>query len=510
MPLPSTLVFVHGWSVRNTDTYGGLPERLTRAAAEAGFTLDVKNVWLGKYVSFRDEVRVADLARAFQAALRRDLGPLLESGGRFACITHSTGAPVVREWWHRFYLDRKDAPPCPMSHLVMLAPANFGSSLAQLGKSRLSRIKALFQGVEPGAGVLDWLELGSPESWDLNRRWIFQPKKVIETSGVFPFVLTGQKIDRKLYDHLNPYTGEAGSDGVVRVAAANLNATYVRLKPDDPIPSAAKKVSTLAMEAKLSVAPVTAFKVVPGRSHSGEDFGILRSVNRDSEGHPTIEAVLRCLQVETPAAYDGLAADFARENEKTQDDERVEVARWIVLRDTVYVTDRYSMVIFRVQDDQGGLIGDFDLKLLAAPAGEPGKPARNPSPDLLPQGFFGDRQRNRRHPGTLTYFLNADAMHGFQELTVKGEVHRKPTEGAETLGFLIEPFLDAGLAHYAGAQLEAQSRILDGVVKPNQTTLVDIVLPRIVREGAFRPGRLDRRKDVDFDQDPPGNPIPLD
>jgi hypothetical protein len=53
-------------------------------------------------------------------------------------------------------------------------------------------------------------------------------------------------------------------------------------------------------------------------------------------------------------------------------------------------------------------------------------------------------------------------------------------------------------------------RILDGVVKPNQTTLVDIVLPRIVREGAFRPGRLDRRKDEDFDKDPPGNPIPLD
>ena len=48
-----------------------------------------------------------------------------------------------------------------MSHLIMLAPANYGSALAQLGKQRLSRIKSWFEGVEPGQGVLDWLELGS-------------------------------------------------------------------------------------------------------------------------------------------------------------------------------------------------------------------------------------------------------------------------------------------------------------------------------------------------------------
>eukprot|EP01031_Cornospumella_fuschlensis_P043536 gene43536-53229_t len=43
----------------------------------------------------------------------------------------------------------------------MLAPANFGSALAQLGKGRVGRLKAWFSGVEPGQGVLDWLELGS-------------------------------------------------------------------------------------------------------------------------------------------------------------------------------------------------------------------------------------------------------------------------------------------------------------------------------------------------------------
>jgi len=48
-------------------------------------------------------------------------------------------------------------------------------------------------------------------------------------AGLYPFVLTGQKIDRNMYDNLNAYTDEAGSDGVVRVGAANM-----KLRPHSP------------------------------------------------------------------------------------------------------------------------------------------------------------------------------------------------------------------------------------------------------------------------------------
>src|SRR5690606_26121454 len=74
------LVFVHGWSVTSTSTYGQLPARLRR---EAG--LDVAHVYLGQYVSFRDEVRVEDIARAFEHAI----GQVLAGAGgkrRFACV----------------------------------------------------------------------------------------------------------------------------------------------------------------------------------------------------------------------------------------------------------------------------------------------------------------------------------------------------------------------------------------------------------------------------------------
>ncbi len=503
MPFPSTVVFVHGWSVRNTSTYGGLPERLRSEAAALGAPIDVRHVWLGKYVSFRDEVRVADLASAFEAALRKEMGASLDAGARFACITHSTGGPVVREWWQRLYLEPGAA--CPMSHLVMLAPANFGSALAQLGKGRLSRLKNWFQGVEPGAGVLDWLELGSPEAWDLNRAWIGAGADAVETSGVFPFVLTGQTIDRKLYDHIVPLTGEAGSDGVVRVAAANLNATYVRLEQEPWTLAGGKPTAPRLVAAERAAAPATAFKVVPGRAHSGTGIGIIRSVRDDGEPHPTVDAVLRCLQVARVAEYEALRGAFETENALTQEDERVEVARGIVVRGTVYYTDRYSMVIFRLRDDRGGAVTEFDLKLTATPAG--GRSDRKPTPDLLPQGFFQDRQLNCRAPDTLTYFLDADAMLGTPAVERDGKVLRSPLPGAAKLGFQVEPHLASGLVHFLPAELEAAAAMLEEVVKPNQTTLVDIVLRRVVLEGAFRLVPLAERRDTDFSKDPPGDPI---
>lgn len=61
----------------------------------------------------------------------------------------------------------------------MLAPANHGSSLAALGSSRVGRLKSWFDGVEPGTGILEWLELGSEEGRTLNHQWLdYDPDKL--------------------------------------------------------------------------------------------------------------------------------------------------------------------------------------------------------------------------------------------------------------------------------------------------------------------------------------------
>ena len=367
------LVFVHGWSVTSTGTYGGLPARLkAEAAREGGPGLDVAHVHLGQYVSFRNEVRIDDIARAFEAAL----APVLAEAGRgrrFACITHSTGGPVVREWLDRHYVRTGRLDACPMSHLVMLAPANFGSALAQLGKSRLGAMKAWFGGVEPGQGVLDWLELGSPESIALNLRWIHDYPALDLPAGpkpVFPFVLSGDAIDRKLYDHVNAYTGETGGDGVVRLAAANLNASHLVLRqpalvPGESLPLARKRLRGLVLES-VKRGPATAFKIVPGVSHSGERMGIMASVGADARPHPTVDAILRCLGVRDARGYASLSRAFEEENASHQAPaRRVEVEKVPVLPDRVYLHDRSSLVIFRVRDSEGHALADFDLLLQA-------------------------------------------------------------------------------------------------------------------------------------------------
>lgn len=444
------VLFVHGWSVTDTATYGGLPSRLKN---EPG--LDIQEVFLGKYISFEDEVRLDDLARAFALAIARDVR--LKKGERFAVVTHSTGGPVVRLWWHLFYL--REGRDCPMSHLIMLAPANFGSALARVGKGWASSLKAFFHGMEPGRGILDWLELGSPEAWELNHEWLQQKGFTAGQAPVFPFVLTGQSIDRKLYDHLNTYTGEVGSDGVVRVAAANLNTRYLRLvQKEAPADWKGEFVDVVLSKEDSVESAETVMGLVAGRSHSGAKMGVMRSVKAGSKSHPTVQAILRCLKVQDGDAYGKLATSFREHNERVVQKEWIEKVRKIG-PDAEYHHPPCSMVIIRVVDDRGYPVPDYRLLLTGDRHSE----------DLLPKGFFLDRQQNSRAENTLTFFLNHDAMSQVDRLGFK---------------LIVQP--GEGFSHYLPAQLRASRKTMEMLIHPHQTTMVDIVLHRVVHEGAFR------------------------
>jgi triacylglycerol esterase/lipase EstA (alpha/beta hydrolase family) len=136
------VVFVHGWGVRNPD-YRALPERLRQAIGAA--TVDV---WLSDYISYSDSVTMSDLAVAFERARQANF-----PAAKFACVTHSTGGPILRTWLDMFCRQSE----CWLTHLIMLAPPNHGSALAQLGKSRLARMKLWFEHMQPGEQILDWL-----------------------------------------------------------------------------------------------------------------------------------------------------------------------------------------------------------------------------------------------------------------------------------------------------------------------------------------------------------------
>ena len=448
------VIFVHGWSVTNTDTYGGLPAALQRLAV-GGAPLDISQLDLAKYVSFSDEVKIDDLARGMQQALEDLFGHPLRASDTFSCITHSTGGPLVRTWIDLFYGHKLAS--CPLRHLVMLAPANHGSALATLGKGKLCRLKSfVIDGVQPGVGVLEWLELGSDQGWRLNEAWLGYD---CVKAGLYPFVLTGQRIDRALYDNLNSYTDEAGSDGVVRAAAANLNYRLLYLEQTG---------ESLAMSRFVSGRP-TAFGVLPGRSHSGDKLGIMRSVTPEDTPatHPTLAWVMKCLQVTSRAKYDEVAAALAKVTAKTQEDEKTEEVKAGFLFKRTFTTNRYCMLVFRLIDDRGNELDDYDLLFTAGPTYDP---------NHLPPGFFVDRQRNSLNRRKLTYYLNHDVMAAW---------FARP-EVADKFGVKIVARPAEGYAHYVVAELRSTYTELKGLFAPNQTLMIDILLQRHVRQGVYR------------------------
>jgi len=499
------IVFVHGWSVINTDTYGGLPARLRNEAKARNIDMQIKHLYLGRYISFHDEVRIPDIARAFRTAVDGELKSALAGNKRFVCITHSTGGPVIRDWWQRFYGGVVGSGVCPMSHLLMLAPANFGSALAQLGKGRLSRLKFWFGGVEPGQGVLDWLELGSEAAWDLNTSWINDGDKAIAANGIFPFVLTGQTIDRKFYDNLNTYTGESGSDGAVRVAGANLNGRVIKLLQEAPrkIPGPKNGFEAPQLDVVgMTQGPKTALCLIRGVSHSGTNKGIMRSVNKKTghrKGREVVDALFECLSVTTRTQYRKMVDRQEAQSHVVQADEMLETEDRLLLADTHFIHDRYSMVIFRVRDDHGYPVTRFDLILTAGEKNDP---------NHLPKGFFADRQLNRLSRNIVTYYLNYDVMAGAPEVKVGDKVIREGADGVSALGFKIMPRPENGFVHYLPCEIKACREFLNDALQPNTTTLVDICLRRVVKKNVFRVSRLKGDSTAGkFDKTRPGNDI---
>ena len=218
--MPRQVVILHGWS-DNSESFKPLARFLKRNGFEP------HPIYLGDYVSLRNDVRIDDVAKRMQevvleAQSRTGRNKL---SAKFDMIVHSTGGLVARHWISSFYQSR----PCPVQNLLMLAPANFGSALAHLGRSMLGRVaKGWNTGFETGDEMLYALELGSPFQWQLAQDDLFVPEGESPRSApalygadkVRPFVLIGTYPYQEFVARI---TNENGSDGTVRVAAGNLN-----------------------------------------------------------------------------------------------------------------------------------------------------------------------------------------------------------------------------------------------------------------------------------------------
>jgi hypothetical protein len=446
------LVFVHGWSVTNTDTYGGMPDALVAAGAAAGVVIERADIRLGRYISFHDEVRMSDLVRAFDHALRTDIPNNTDGRRAFSCVTHSTGGPVVREWLDWAYGDKLASSP--LQHLVMLAPANHGSALAALGKGVIGRLKSGLNGIEPGQGVLDWLSLGSDESWSLAQRAL---RYDLGSGPTFPFVLAGDTRDRAFYDFVNHYLDESGSDGVVRLTGANLNYSWVRVVETDALQVASqddqkindpndRQYRVLTAET-VTRSPRCAFGIVPGASHSGDTIGIIHSVTPENyTTKPVVPMIINCLRVSDAAGYATQTDALARDNRN--------------------VEGPFVMFEFRVSDDLGRRIDDYDMVLLGT----------GYSAEGLPEGFFVDRQKNAQSQA-LTYYMDYEKLAGLEHLGFR--IVARPT-----IGWPGEP--TKAFSGYYPCEFRMTGADFRNTVKANETFYIDVVLKRHVTQETFR------------------------
>ncbi len=289
---------VHGWSVRETTTYQALHFQL----AKNGF--DLKDIFLGRYVSLDDEVTIEDLARALHGAL---VGTLGETPWRspFHIVTHSTGALVVKEWIFRHYRGRFSRNR-PLKNVVFLAGPHFGSRLAHHGRSMLAHAVL---GGDTGKKILAALELGSPFSWADNGAWL--DPSTWRARGIRPFCLAGDRVKRDPFKAaIFPAGYEKGSDMVVRVPSANLNFRRYRLDG---------RIGKLEKSGEIAGVP---FAALWRYTHSGSASGIMNSVTRAAnpanERWRNLKLLLACLKVKSPADLDGVVKLLASATKETR------------------------------------------------------------------------------------------------------------------------------------------------------------------------------------------------
>ena len=204
--------------------------------------------------------------------------------------------------------------------------------------------------------------------------------------------------------------------------------------------------------------------------------------------------------VQDAAGYTKLSQEFVAETAKVRERERLEsTGAWLLKQE--FFHDAHSLAIVRFRDDEGHVLTDLDFKLTG------GKQDRA---DGLPPGFLVDRQKNLVDNSTLTFFCNHDVLVGLPAVIDKnGVMHRDALPGIDQMGVHVYAYPYLGFVRFFPAVLKAAKKVVDELLLPDQTTLIEIVLKRIIHQGVFELPRSDRNpsQSHDFRQQPLGEVI---
>lgn len=332
------LLMVHGWSV-TSETLKPLSVFLKKAG------VNVIDIWLADYLSLYDEITIQDLGQAMGKAIRDK--KISQEPRSFDCLVHSTGGMVVRRYLSHYFGNRPDK--CPIAHLLMLAPANFGSPLAHMGKSMIGRLRLGWKWdhfLQTGARILDALELASPISWQQAEADLFNPgNKLFTPDNLYTTVIVGSGA---YPSGLAAVLHENGSDGTVRVSTANLNASFVKL--------VFREEGLEVVHQEKCYEPV-AFGVPYGHHHDS-------IITPEAWDDRLKEIVLRSLRINTEKQYADHRQDLNRLTEETfARGMQQETAGSQREKDKAALRyHQYQHVVTRVHDQFGENINDYFIE----------------------------------------------------------------------------------------------------------------------------------------------------
>lgn len=426
---------------------------------------DEDKIYYVNYASMDDEATFRDFADKLDDDYNR-----LFAGERIDVACHSTGALVVRTWLalraetqkaHHRQLD------CPVEHLLMFAPANFGSDLAKLGQSFLGRVRSTFfntnrrEGddfLESGRAVLQGLEPASPFQWalsdyDLFRDNYFNPAAV-DGQICYPFVFAaGINYGGSFEARILKNRAKAGTDGTVRICGTSLNSRKLLLSFEGGSP-----VAQWCRETKFRKIP---FAVFDGLNHGSIIDPGDEAFLRPTGPAPLIEKALSVKSVDT---YDKLAAEF---------DETCE-ANYRMLADDC--RGKYQQFFFRVRDDTDCVINDYFLDFVVLDESDRRQDNLTAEFDKHFKSEFYTHSTDAAHRVML---VDYDRLKGFCDTLVREKAKLAFDLTAKTPLPDVR-YIEAKFVIFDGAKEQ-----VDGICFffPNTTTLVDIVLDRAQSSG---------------------------
>ena len=453
-------------------------------------------LFLGDYTSLRDDVGIEDVARRMEQVVREKMAKPPVARDRldntFDLIVHSTGALLARWWISQYY----KAQPCPVRNLLMLAPANFGSALAHTGRSMIGRIfKGYKTGFEVGEEMLHALELGSSFQWDLAQRDLFISTRGESTAYygpeyTRPFIIVGthpyEQLTRKL-------TNENGSDGTVRVAAANLNAQGATVdfttSLNDPEIRPWRRRGGVNLAFPLAV--------LADRDHGSVIAPRSDGHSVDPNYHAKLgELILDALNTSTAAQYEKKVSSWKSVSMDTRSfagfsQDAIKHRKDTFGRnppDAEYFHEYYQLVVHAV-DQFGAPVPDFFVEFFPKPKQLHRFSKFGKASYFFHKEVLEDVHVNRRDPSRCCFFIDRfDLMRadGFYSMIRKStEKSLAMTVTASDPGSNVSYFAQGGPGQRGIVNLHGMTKS-DRWLKRHSTHFVKLIIPRVGANKLFK------------------------